>query len=260
MYGAIKHQQILQPLTASVTRSSVSSLSPGGGAAMMRNRSLRAQPDRLTTLKRGSIRGLQSILSVQSGASPYSSNSSIDGRISPSPSFATSTHEVRDLDFLGGGCMLIKGKGLYGSSSSFLNPALGFASNLSHTIIREAQEDDDQSVQSEDSASTTISISDEELALLGAPWAKEGMLCRKQYWESVGKRAKDKNWLDVFVVIQKGELNMFTFGDHTSGKSGTFGGGNWLVRAFSGGCCRHDLTSVLRLTRNLSGQSTLRTR
>jgi len=63
---------------------------------MMRNRSLRGQPDRLTTLKRGSIRGLQSILSVQSGASPYSSNSSIDGRVSPSPSFATSTHEVRD--------------------------------------------------------------------------------------------------------------------------------------------------------------------
>ena len=61
----------------------------------MRNRSLRAPPDRLTTLKRGSIRGLQSILSIQSGASPYSSNSSIDGRVSPSPSFATSTHEVR---------------------------------------------------------------------------------------------------------------------------------------------------------------------
>ena len=61
---------------------------------MIRNRSLRTQPDRLKTLRRGSIRGLQSIISI-SGASPYSSNSSIDGRISPSPSFATSTHEVR---------------------------------------------------------------------------------------------------------------------------------------------------------------------
>jgi len=60
---------------------------------MMRNRSLRAQPDRLTTLKRGSIRGIQSILSAQ-GISPYSSNSSIDGRVSPSPSFATSTNDV----------------------------------------------------------------------------------------------------------------------------------------------------------------------
>jgi hypothetical protein len=60
----------------------------------MRNRSLRGQPDRLMTLKRGSIRGLQSILSTHPSVSPYSSNSSIDGRVSPSPSFATSTHEV----------------------------------------------------------------------------------------------------------------------------------------------------------------------
>lgn len=219
MYNAIKSQQILQPVASSMGRTSMSSLSPGG-AGLSRNRSLRTgQPDRLTTLKRGSIRGLQSILSAQSGASPYSSNSSFtDGRASPSPSFATSQHEA-----------------MYGSSSSFLNPTLGFASNLSHTIIREAQEDDDRSIRSAESTSTTISISDEELALLGAPWAKEGMLCRKQYWESTGKRARDKAWLDVFVVIQKGELNMFVFGDNTSGGSGTFGGGNWLANAQSVG-------------------------
>jgi PH and SEC7 domain-containing protein len=117
----------------------------------------------------------------------------------------------------------------YNSSSSFLTPTLGFASNLSHTIIREAHEDDDRSIHSNDSSSTTISITDEELALLGAPWAKEGMLCRKQYWESTGRRARDKAWLDVFVVIQRGELNMFTFGEHSSGGTGTLGGGNWLV-------------------------------
>lgn len=62
---------------------------------MLRRRSQRTQHDRLMTMKRGSIRGLQSILSLQTGVSPYSSNSSIDGRISPSPSFTTSTHEVR---------------------------------------------------------------------------------------------------------------------------------------------------------------------
>ncbi|KAJ7925285.1 hypothetical protein B0H13DRAFT_1975846 [Mycena leptocephala] len=210
MYNAVKSQQILQPLNSS--RSSTGSLSPG--ATMLRNRSQRGPPDRLTTLKRGSIRGLQSILGAQQAASPYSSNSSIDGRTSPSPSFATSTHET-----------------MYNSSSSFLTPTLGFASNLSHTIIREAQEDDDRSIHSDDSTSTNISINDEELALLGAPWAKEGMLCRKQYWESVGKRARDKAWLDVFVVIQKGELNMFTFGENSPGASGAFGGGNWLSNA-----------------------------
>ncbi|KAF9071686.1 hypothetical protein BDP27DRAFT_1446168 [Rhodocollybia butyracea] len=209
MYSAIKSQQILQP--SNTGRASMSSLSPGG--PMLRNRSLRSQPDRLMTLKRGSIRGIQSIMG-QGGASPYSSNSSIDGRVSPSPSFATSLNEVT-----------------HGSSSSFLSPTLGFASNLSHSIIRETQEDDDRSVHSDVSTGTTISITDEELALLGAPWAKEGMLCRKQYWEAANKRAKDKNWLDVFVVIQKGELSMFTFGENGAGGSGVVGGGNWLSNA-----------------------------
>lgn len=119
---------------------------------------------------------------------------------------------------------------MYGSSSSFLPPTLGFAFNLSNTIIREAQEDDDRSVRSGVSGSTNISITDEELALLGAPWAKEGMLCRKQYWESTSKRAKDKSWTDVFVVISRGELNMFIFGDHHgAGGMSVVGGGNWLV-------------------------------
>jgi len=230
MFNAIKNQQILQPINSNMSRSSTSSLSPGG-SGVLRNRSLRAQPDRLTTLRRSSIRGLQSILSIQQGISPYSSNSSIDGRVSPSPSFATSTHEVRWNFF----CPTYNGfyislSQLYGSSSTFLNPTLGFASNLSHTIIREAQEDDDRSIHSAVTSSTTVSISDEELALLGAPWAKEGILCRKRYFESAGRRAKDKNWMDVFVVIQKGELNMFTFGTSTSGTTGAFGGGNWLVR------------------------------
>lgn len=110
-----------------------------------------------------------------------------------------------------------------------MTPTLGFASNLSHTIIREAQEDDDRSTKSHKTDSTNISISDEELALLGAPWAKEGMLCRKQFLEVTGKKAKARAWMDVFVVIQQGELNMFTFGDRGYGGSGVVGGGNWLV-------------------------------
>lgn len=237
MYTAIKAQQILQPLSTNLmARSSTSSLSPHG--AVMRNRSLRnQQSDRLMTLKRGSIRGLQTILGAQAGVSPYSSNSSIDGRASPAPSFATSNEAslpncvtflcvsycLTDL------CLLPFRQGLHGSTMSFLTPSLGFASNLSHTIIKETQEDDMRSIDSDRTTSTGISITDEELALLGPPWAKEGMLCRKQYWESTGKRAKSKNWMDVFVVIQKGELSMFTFGEHGVGGGGVVGGGNWLV-------------------------------
>jgi|SRR5882762_7402857 PH and SEC7 domain-containing protein len=96
MYNAIKSQQILQPLGSSFgARASTSSLSPGG--TILRNRSMRGQqqPDRLMSLKRGSIRGLQSLMGAPTGPSPYSSNSSIDGRTSPSPSFATSINEVR---------------------------------------------------------------------------------------------------------------------------------------------------------------------
>ena len=119
---------------------------------------------------------------------------------------------------------------LASASSHFLPPTLGFASNLSHTIIRETQEDDIRSVNSDNSDSSSVSITDEELALLGAPWAKEGMLCRKHYNESTGKRAKSKNWMDVFVVIQRGELSMFIFGaDGGSGGTMGVGGGNWLV-------------------------------
>ncbi|KII92375.1 hypothetical protein PLICRDRAFT_695749 [Plicaturopsis crispa FD-325 SS-3] len=228
MYNAVKSQQILQPLGSALgARGSATSLSPGGHN-LLRNRSSRGPPDRLATLKRGSIRGIQSILGAPNSTSPYSSNSSIDGRVSPSPSLATSAHD-----------------GVHGA---YFTPALGFASNLSHTIIRETQEDDDHhSVHSQESGSTTISITDEELALLGAPWAKEGMLCRKQYWESVGKRAKDKAWLDVFVVIQQGELNMFIFGEHGGGGSGVVGGGNWLENADSVGTVQlaHSLAHVL---------------
>lgn len=74
-------------------------------------------------------------------------------------------------------------------------------------------------------------MDDDELALLGAPWAKEGMLSRKLYWEAPNRRAKQKDWNKYFVVIQKGNLHLFVFGSGggTSGTVGAVGGGNWLV-------------------------------
>ncbi|KAG8862477.1 hypothetical protein FRB96_001548 [Tulasnella sp. 330] len=215
MYNAIKAQQILQPIM-SLERPSMSSLTPAS-TLVSRSRSQRSYGG-TAALKRGSIRGIQTLLGSQS---PYSSNSSsTDGRLSPSPSFATSI-----------------GEAVSTSASSLFAPTLGFASNLSHAIIKEAHEDDDQSMDSVATDDTSVSMTEEELALTGAPWAKEGMLCRKQYWESTGKRAKNKNWTDLFVVIQKGELSMFTFGEGgTSGRGGGgVGGGNWLANAQSMG-------------------------
>jgi hypothetical protein len=73
-------------------------------------------------------------------------------------------------------------------------------------------------------------LDDDELALLGAPWAKEGLLWHKLYWEAPGKRAKKNEWQQFFAVAQKGELHMFVFGSGGSGfGGGSVGGGNWLV-------------------------------
>jgi hypothetical protein len=125
----------------------------------------------------------------------------------------------------------------YGSSlfsplsthSTATSGGMGFASNLSHTIIRESQAEQDD----DEGSMSGASVSDEELALLGAPWAKEGILQRKHYWEAPHRRSKDKEWMGVFVVIQRGELKMFRFGQTSSraaSSGGGFGGGNWLVR------------------------------
>jgi PH and SEC7 domain-containing protein len=86
-------------------------------------------------------------------------------------------------------------------------------------------------MESTDSDTTNVSVTDAELALLGPPFAKEGSLYRKQYWEATNRRAKSKNWMEVFVVIQKGELDMFVFGGSNNGGAGVVGGGNWLSNA-----------------------------
>ncbi|KZT56184.1 hypothetical protein CALCODRAFT_497760 [Calocera cornea HHB12733] len=246
MFNSVKTQQILQPI-ANMSASSTNL------SSAMRRPSVRTPGN----LKRGSIRGLHQLLSASGPQSPYSSaggsSSSIDGRLSPAPSFATSETN-------------------FGSGSTLFTPTLGFASNLSHSIIKESLGEDSDGHRSGRGLSTaggkrdlashsTASLvsqgqesnddgelSDEELALLGPPWAKEGMLCRKQYWESAGKRAKNKDWKDVFVVIQKGELSMFVFGEGSSTRAGAgVGGGNWLSNAQQVGSVTlaHSLAHVL---------------
>uniref|UniRef100_A0A060T8W9 ARAD1C39908p n=1 Tax=Blastobotrys adeninivorans TaxID=409370 RepID=A0A060T8W9_BLAAD len=84
---------------------------------------------------------------------------------------------------------------------------------------------------------------EEELSLNGAPWAKEGLLKFQTYLETSGlsKKYKKRDWVQVFVVVQKGYLKMFTFDNRRSriGPSSpsrdrtttTVGGGNWLDNA-----------------------------
>lgn len=87
------------------------------------------------------------------------------------------------------------------------------------------------SIDSGVSESTLDELDEDELALLGAPWAKEGILWRKSAFEAGGKKSASKGgWKQYFVVIQKSDLHLFTFGESRGTPvGGTVGGGNWLV-------------------------------
>jgi PH/SEC7 domain-containing protein len=80
-------------------------------------------------------------------------------------------------------------------------------------------------------------LNDDELALLGAPWAKEGLLSRKIQVEAQGKKPQKKDWKQYFVVIQRGDLHMFVFGSGggSSMGGGVVGGGNWMANAKTSG-------------------------
>lgn len=116
-----------------------------------------------------------------------------------------------------------------------LSASIGFASNLTHTVIREHEVDEDEvrSMVSHNSLSSLgDEMNDDELALLGAPWAKEGILLRNLIPGPVVKKVKStKDWKQYFGVVQKGTMHLFTFGDTKGGSytGGQVGGGNWLV-------------------------------
>jgi hypothetical protein len=108
-------------------------------------------------------------------------------------------------------------------------PTLGFVSNLAHTAIKE-QEIEIASLRSNRTMGSEDDLTDDQLALMGAPWAKEGNLSRKLFWDGAKKRNKDKNWKQVFTVLQKGEIHMFVFGEGSQVQPGNpVGGGNWMV-------------------------------
>ncbi|KAK8175117.1 Sec7 domain-containing protein [Phyllosticta citrichinensis] len=118
------------------------------------------------------------------------------------------------------------------------NPSIGFANLLNQAMIRE---ENHVPTSSEDFGRTAPLLEDETLELHGPPWAKEGMLKHKFHLESMQKRFKDRNWNEVFAVIEKGYMKLFTFNSH--GKStrnkgkrrpsagDVVGGGNWLDNA-----------------------------
>ncbi|KAL8664134.1 MAG: hypothetical protein Q9202_003318 [Teloschistes flavicans] len=115
--------------------------------------------------------------------------------------------------------------------------SIGFANALSQAIIREEGMFD----AAEDVLNAAPLLEDESLELAGAPWAKEGILKHKHHLEAMDKKAKDRNWIESFAVIEKGWLRLFSFNMNAKSlrqkaKSqralgGVVGGGNWMDSA-----------------------------
>ncbi|KAM4056597.1 sec7 domain-containing protein [Hirsutella rhossiliensis] len=117
--------------------------------------------------------------------------------------------------------------------------SVGFANALSQAIVREdeaAGNDNAPSILSSDVPAGQL-LEDETLELAGPPWVKEGMVVHKHHLDGVGKKARDRNWTEVFAVAQKGQLSLFSFtanksaarqkGRARNAPSGPVGGGNW---------------------------------
>lgn len=137
--------------------------------------------------------------------------------------------------------------------------SIGFANALSQAIIRDEDALGNEvapSILSTD-ISTSQFLEDESLEITGPPWVKEGMVIHKHHLDGVDKKAKDRNWAEVFAVVQKGQMSLFSF---TASKSqrqksrtrnsrmqGPVGGGNWQDNATCLGTfsLRHTLASAL---------------
>lgn len=120
--------------------------------------------------------------------------------------------------------------------------SIGFANALSQAIIREETIGSAGSNGSErgehDEPRIASLLEDESLELHGAPWAKEGIVKHKHHLEALDKKAKDRNWSEVFAVIEKGYMSLFSFSSKSmrhKNKSktagGVVGGGNWQDNA-----------------------------
>ncbi|TVY71206.1 PH and SEC7 domain-containing protein, partial [Lachnellula suecica] len=118
--------------------------------------------------------------------------------------------------------------------------SIGFANALSQAIIREETIGSAGSGGSDRDEQLRVAplLEDESLELAGAPWAKEGIVKHKHHLESLDKKAKDRNWNEVFAVVEKGYLSLFSFSTKsmrhkTKGKvtGGVVGGGNWQENA-----------------------------
>ncbi|KAL2694271.1 hypothetical protein Neosp_000846 [[Neocosmospora] mangrovei] len=136
--------------------------------------------------------------------------------------------------------------------------SIGFANALSQAIIRDedAYGETAPSILSADLPSTQL-LEDDSLELAGPPWVKEGIVTHKHHLDGVDKKAKDRHWSEVFAVVQKGQMSLFSFQPNKSvrqrnrsrhgGPPAIVGGGNWQDNATNLGTfnLRQTLASAL---------------
>ncbi|CAK7231137.1 hypothetical protein SBRCBS47491_007830 [Sporothrix bragantina] len=124
--------------------------------------------------------------------------------------------------------------------------SIGFANALSQAIIREDNMGTAPSIISDEQSihrDNNPLLDDESLELAGPPWIKEGMVVHKHHLDGMDKKAKDRNWTEVFAVVQKGHMSLFSFTPNKSlraknrsrnnavAKGAVVGGGNWQDNA-----------------------------
>ena len=131
--------------------------------------------------------------------------------------------------------------------------SIGFANALSQAIIRDEENEGAPSILSQDMSSAQL-LEDESLEITGPPWVKEGMVIHKHHLDGVDKKAKERNWSEVFAVLQKGQMSLFSFTANKSQRqksrsraAGPVGGGNWQDNATNVGSfsLRQTLASAL---------------
>ncbi|KAH6705031.1 hypothetical protein VD0002_g4911 [Verticillium dahliae] len=138
--------------------------------------------------------------------------------------------------------------------------SIGFANALSQAIIRDDASGFGPAASIMSDEANVPLLEDESLELAGPPWVKEGMVTHKHHLDGVAKKAKDRNWTEVFAVVQKGQMSLFSFTANKSmgrkskmtrnaAKSSTVavGGGNWQDNATNLGTfsLRQTLASAL---------------
>lgn len=160
--------------------------------------------------------------------------------------------------------MSVDSFGTYATQGDY-KQSIGFANALSQAIIRE------EGTAGDGESFTHVGLlEDESLGLVGAPWAKEGILKHRHHLEGPEKKAKERSWNECFAVVEKGQLRLFSFNKAGNTKSATMrrltkssgagsgrapgsnppvvvGGGNWLANAEQLGSfvLRHCIASTL---------------